>query len=353
MALSAARWKRFAESRFAHEREALEYLRDGLPDVDPITMYSNFEFVADDGSVNDIDALVVTRVGLFLVEIKSRPGAIRGNRHTWFWEHDGRVITMDSPLILTNSKAKKLADLLGRQKPFRSERRPWVEALVFCSEPGFSNQLPESERMRICQRDRGEKHPGILAALLRRDCPGLQPDPKAVFDRPMARRIALALEEAGIRPSQRSRRVGDYVLGGLIEESQLLAYQDFEAEHPTTKIRRRVRLYNVAGATDGAREAVRKVALQEYLILEGLDHPSILRALDFKEHEIGPAIFFPREPDEVRLDHFLAQHGASLTLDQRLEFVRQIADALRYAHGRRVLHRALSGCPIIRSQCEA
>jgi hypothetical protein len=32
MPLSAHRWKQFAESRYAHEREALEFLRDGLPE---------------------------------------------------------------------------------------------------------------------------------------------------------------------------------------------------------------------------------------------------------------------------------------------------------------------------------
>ena len=44
MALSSGRWKRYAETRFAHEREALEYLRDNLPDTDPVFLFSNFEF---------------------------------------------------------------------------------------------------------------------------------------------------------------------------------------------------------------------------------------------------------------------------------------------------------------------
>ena len=51
MPLSSAGWKRSADSRFAHEREALEYLRDNLPDTDPVFLFSNFEFIGDDGSV--------------------------------------------------------------------------------------------------------------------------------------------------------------------------------------------------------------------------------------------------------------------------------------------------------------
>lgn len=74
MALSKTRWKRFAESKFPHEREALEFLSQGLPDIDPTLLYTNFEFIAAAGSVNEIDALVVTRAGVFLVEAKSRGG---------------------------------------------------------------------------------------------------------------------------------------------------------------------------------------------------------------------------------------------------------------------------------------
>ena len=137
MALSVRRWKQFAESQYAHEREALEFLRESLPDRDPIYLYSNFEFIADDGSVNEIDALVVSQAGVFLVELKSRGGIVDGNRHLWDWDKNGHTITVDSPLTLTNSKARKLAGLLAKQKAFRGERAPWIEALVFLTAPGI------------------------------------------------------------------------------------------------------------------------------------------------------------------------------------------------------------------------
>jgi serine/threonine protein kinase len=342
MAISPTRWKRFAESRYPHEREALEFLADGLPDSDPILLYSNFEFIADDGSVNEIDALVITSAGVFVLEIKSLGGIVQGNRHIWDWEKDGHTITIDSPLVLVNSKAKKLAGLIEKQKAFRGERRPYFEALVFLSAPGISVRLPDAERMRICEREPRDKKPGIIPALRRREYFGGITAPGMTIDHPAARRVARALDEAGIKPSQRQRRVADYVLQDLIEENPLFAYQDFHAEHPTTHALRRVRLYTVAGAGKEHRESVRSGALQEFRILEGLDHPGILRALDFHEHDLGPAILFRREPGEVRLDHFLRQHGASLSLDIKLDLSRQIADAVRYAHSHRVIHRALS-----------
>jgi hypothetical protein len=342
MPLSPQRWKQFAESRYAHEREALEFLRDVLLDGDPNVLYSNFEFIADDGSVNEVDALVVTQAGIFLVELKNRGGIVTGNRHLWDWDKDGHTITVDSPLTLVNSKARKLAGLLSKQRAFRGERPPWIEALVFLSAPGISVRLPESERMRICEREPRDKKPGIVAALLQREYFGNESARGPAIDRSVARRLAQALEDAGIRPSPRQRRVGDYVLKELIEENQLFAYQDFQAEHPTTRAIRRVRLYSIAGKDKSTHEGVRRAALQEFQILESLDHPGILRALDFNEHELGPAILFRREPDEVRLDHFLKQRGATLTLDVRLSLARQIADAVRYAHSHRVVHRTLS-----------
>src|ERR1039458_8644158 len=202
MSLSPGRWKRYAESKYTHEREALEYLRENLPDSDPVLLYSNFEFIADDGSVNEVDALVITRAGLFLVEIKSRGGKITGNRHLWFWDKEGRVLTIDSPLILANSKARKLADLLRQHMPADDRQRLYVEAIVFCSDPSISIQLPDSERMRICARLPLDKAPGIIPALLRRETPGLTAGPGTVIDGRTARAIVQSLDKAGIRHSQ-------------------------------------------------------------------------------------------------------------------------------------------------------
>ena len=350
MALSKSRWKRLTESKHAHEHEAFEFLAAGLPDSEPNYLYTNFEFIADDGSINEVDALAITRAGIFLIEAKSRGGVITGNRHNWDWDASTapappRVITVDSPLISTNSKSRKLADLLGKQKVFRNQRHPWIEPLIFLSAPRISVQLPASERMRICEREPREKSPGILAALLNGDYPGSAPV-RHPIDRAIARNLNLALDQAGIRPAQSQRRVGDYVLRNLIEENELFSFQDFEAEHPTTHAQRRVRLYTTGPSRDATgqavRDAIRRAALQEFRILESLDHPGILRAQEFYEHELGPAILFRRDTNEVRLDHFLRQQGSALPLHVRLDLIRQIADAVRYAHNHGVIHRTLS-----------
>ncbi len=60
----------------------------------------------------------------------------------------------------------------------------------------------------------------------------------------MAKIISQAMDQAGIRPSQRHRKVSDYVLEQLVGEGP--GYQDWQAVHSqVADSRRRVRLYLV------------------------------------------------------------------------------------------------------------
>jgi hypothetical protein len=77
--MQSPRWTAVQESEFPWEREALSFLRDRLPDAEPLRAWSNFEFIGDDGSINEVDLLVVSLYRIYLVEIKSRPGRVEGD----------------------------------------------------------------------------------------------------------------------------------------------------------------------------------------------------------------------------------------------------------------------------------
>jgi hypothetical protein len=85
MAITSTPWKTITQSEYPWEREALEFIKERLPDREPCRAWANFEFIADDGSINE-DLLVLTPQGFFMVEIKSRPGTLTGDSGTWRWE---------------------------------------------------------------------------------------------------------------------------------------------------------------------------------------------------------------------------------------------------------------------------
>lgn len=58
--MKLGRWVEVTESEYPWEREALGYLRERLPDTEPFRAWSNFEFIAEDGSINEVDLLVVS-----------------------------------------------------------------------------------------------------------------------------------------------------------------------------------------------------------------------------------------------------------------------------------------------------
>jgi len=55
MGLSDARWKSVTPSAYGWEQDALAFIGKRLPDLDPYRAWSNFEFIADDGTINEVD----------------------------------------------------------------------------------------------------------------------------------------------------------------------------------------------------------------------------------------------------------------------------------------------------------
>ncbi len=361
-----------SDSAFDHEREALAFLRRALPDRDPTRVWSNFEFVAGNGAMYEVDALVVSDAGVFLVEIKSHPGAIGGDAGTWQWTppDGGRIRTFDNPRSLANRKAKHLAGLLVRTRAWQSFRKthpardPYVQEVVFLSDPHLRVSLSPPGRYEVFGRDPadGEEVPagrrsltGIVARLTSLE-PGRDGRPVRRVDRPMGEALAKAVDELGIRERTARRRVGDYRLAELLDDVEAdrdtgVAYQDFAGVHVALPdVRQRVRIYAIEhNPTGELREAAERAARREFLLLHPLEHPGIVRPVAYTESERGPALVFDLDPDERPLHRWLADPaiGPRLSVQDRLGVVREIAEAVQYAHQRGVAHRALSPSAVL------
>ena len=162
--------------------------------------------------------------------------------------------------------------------------------------------------MRICEREPRDKRAGIIPAVLQRDFYGNESARGHYLDAGAARRVAKALDEAGIRPSPRQRKVGDYVLKELIEENPFFAYQDFQAEHPTTQATRRVRVYNVAGKDKAADESIRRSPFRNSEYWKHSNTPDFSAPANSMS-TTWPRNSLPPRTNEIRLDHYKRTTG--------------------------------------------
>lgn len=344
--MKAPRWIAVSQSAFPWEREALEFARTNLPDHEPWRAWSNFEFIDDEGRVNEVDLLVLTPAGLVLVEIKSRPGTVKGDAQTWTWTTDGRNYITDNPLPLANRKAKRLATVLRRQEALAGKggyrsAAPWVEPLIWLSHVKELPRIDQGSAMRVAIAGKAGDvdGPGMIGILSRAEELGF--GRRGTIDTTAVRTITRAIEQAGIRAPSRGRRVGDYELEKLLTEGE--TWQDFAARHVATGVARRIRIYPFArAATSDAREKLVRMAQREFRVLEGVEHPGIQRVLDYREAEMGPALVFEHDPASVRLDRYLVEHNQNLPLTARLGLVRQLAEAMAFAHSKRLFHRGLA-----------
>jgi serine/threonine protein kinase len=332
------RWQEIGGTRFPWEREALDYVREHLPDYDPYRGYALFEFIASDGSINEVDLLVIGPKGLFLVEIKSWPGVVNGDQREWVEERDGRPRFHENPLLGTDRKAKRLKSLLEQQASVRKARTrlPFIQPVVFLSHPEVVCKLPPLARQHVYLRDEsaeGRQRDGILSALT-------QPEPRRV-DKPALQLLLRALNEAGIRPARRKRQVGDYVLGDLIREGP--GYQDFAAKHVSLDDKARVRIFGLdRSRPEEEQAAVKRAARREWELIGPVAHAGFDSPRSYTETENGPALVYRLDENAERLDAFISARQEGLALDDRLSFVLQLAETLDYAHRHGIVHRGLS-----------
>jgi hypothetical protein len=110
--------------------------------------------------------------------------------------------------------------LLARTKAANRQRLPFLTALVFCSAAGVDGRLQGVAATGV--RVRHKDTPGLLQsgpdgiiATLKKPPPRFGAGVVHV-DAAVARMVARAVEQAGIKRSQKARRVGDYELGDLL-----------------------------------------------------------------------------------------------------------------------------------------
>ncbi|MET8541087.1 BREX system serine/threonine kinase PglW [Kitasatospora sp. NPDC004799] len=343
----AQQWYQEQPSPYAHEQDALDHIRRLMPPAEPFRAWATFSFTARSGRVNECDLLIAVPAGLYLIEVKSHPGRLENIGSTWNFLGPDRMRTIDNPLHLTDLKSKELKSQLlwAARKLGISERVvPRVEPAVFLSAPDLSSRLDDVQRIKVYGRD------DVAGTGLKRiwqDFLGLPPDrPERRITPEFSRHTLQQLLKAiGIKQSSAHLRFGD---AWKLEPRPLEAGPSWEdrlakRDDGLVSAEGRVRIYLVSQqASEAAQKSTQRAARREYEVLQGINHRGIAEAVEIREHQGGPAILFRHRHTDLRLDQYLDVHGGRLTPELRLDLVRQLAEAMRYAHHRSLYHRALS-----------
>ncbi|WP_313895982.1 BREX system serine/threonine kinase PglW [Streptomyces sp. YIM 98790] len=338
------RWFQPRRSGYRWEQEGLDHIRRLMPQAEPYRAWATFQFTGASGRVNECDLLIVVPGGLYLLELKGHPGRLVNHGDTWQF-HGDRVRTLKNPLHLTDLKTKELKSRLERaaRATGKDPRRvPFIKPAVFLHDPTLRSELDEFQQPGVFGLNDGASGlPRIWDDLL-----GLPPERESWRITPQTGQLVEALmKHIGISHSTAHLRYGDdwRLQPGVLDagpgwEDRLAARDDGLVQE-----RGRVRIY-LAGeaASEQQRLKVDRAARREYQVLQGINHRGIVQAVQIREHRGGPAILFRHRESDLRLDAYLDAYGGRLTADDRLNLVRQLGEAVRYAHNRSLYHRALA-----------
>jgi serine/threonine protein kinase len=315
-----------------------------MPDAEPYRAWATFSFTAASGRINECDLLIAVPGGLYLVELKGHPGQAVNSSDTWtFREPGGRPLVLRNPLHLTDLKAKELKGRLewaARRLGIR-QRVPFVQPAVFLSASGLECAFDEVQKTLVFGRD--DASSGL--PFIWRDLLAKPPSRDALRVTPeFSKQLPRLLAEIGIAASTAHLRYGDdWTLAQEVLDAGPTWEDRLATRSGLVREQGRVRIYLTAlQATDEVRGSVERAARREYQVLQGIAHPGIAQALNFQIHQGGPAILFRHDAADLRLDSYLAVHAERLTPATRLDLVRQLAEAVRYAHSRSLYHRALA-----------
>lgn len=359
MKRTSARFHEVSPSEFAWEREGLELLLQGVPGTSPYQVWTNFSFIDNHGQWHEVDALVVGRGRIHLVELKSWEGLFRGNEHQLeVTNRHGHKTRQRNPLKTTRSKAQRLATRLrasideieangrsiGMAFTEAQLRTPWVQEALFLHGDHVYSEIKSLGAQNVFGRD-GEsvktQLPGISERLT--EAPGRDP-----IDEKRSREVlATALEQiTGKVQKKRTLSAGSWELTQELEHDE--DYVVWGAKNSMHQQRGLAFVSNRSDAPDpvAAKQRDRQLR-QSYTLLSSLNHEGIDKpaALEPFSETQAPVLIYPEHEGYEQLDLLLP--GLKLTAQQQVDLVLEIADAVSYAHDNGVVHRRLAPSAIL------
>ena len=322
------------------ENAALDAFRELLPEDGITTAWVNLTFIDNNGRSGEIDVLLLTRSGLYVVELKGWHGRIVGN--TQRWVHNARNV--ENPWLATDRKAKRLAELLKDVAPTEKARKavPFLQSKVVLHGHGSVVELEERATLGVVAMDKFEVKAKPALVKVSNFLTELPSNQHHVIDYQRAKAIRALCGLAGFKATPKTRMVGDYRVADSTPIAEGPDWQDVLVDNPhLSGVRLRLRLRDLpAKASASDRQRIEDLAQREYQLTYGIRHDGIDVPTEFKKTDDGPALVFEYDDSEQPLDAYIASQP-DLSFEQRVAMVIRLGETIRFAHQRHLIHRAL------------
>lgn len=347
MKADSQRYHEVARSQYDHEKLGIAALLSVIPDAAPYRVWSDFEFIDDNGQWHEVDALVVGQRRVHLVELKNWSGTLTGDEHRWR-TLGGAFPPVRNPGKLARYKAQRLASRLQTvfndifhkaDFPLPPELRkvPWVQEAVFLTHPEVVSDLTDFGAKNVFGLDGYSNHTqlhGISERLTE------APDAHGHITENLSK---IMLESAleiitGKRQKRREHTAGSWILKGKEEWDDQV--EVWSAQHRVSGHKGLVHVPVTSGGQIGGAQLRRQVN-RAFTLLSGIKHEGIDAPVsqEYLDETDLPVLVYPAHGTHESLDFLFP--GATLTAQQQIDLILQIADAVAYAHDHNVVHRGL------------
>ncbi|NKI35121.1 hypothetical protein HFP89_08075 [Wenzhouxiangella sp. XN79A] len=321
--------------RTASERWAIEFLKKNLPDDD--LLISNIDITERNGRRLELDALLIGKWAVHVLEFKGWTGRIVAGEHLW---DIGNGMQERSPLDLTGHKARVLAGRLKERVTGRMHI-PWCQAAVFLT--GAQGRNIELVR---------EPNAGQVAGP--EDIVERLTDPEYVGSRyrdpitPAQRRFVLeALGGLG-RLSQVADRIQGFELGDVISSNGPYEVRVATYSHGDFERRFLIRIVDRSADPDGGLASwFENRLVDEFRLLQELSGVAGIpyaAPLIEDDERIALAVAIPEGRMLADLD------PADIPVERRIGLLRALARILRDVHVRGAVHGGIDASTIVVSE---
>jgi serine/threonine protein kinase len=328
------------------EIEALKRISISLPPE--WLAFANFEFRDRIFGNREIDLVLVTKNAIVLVELKNWNGNLHSNGNLWICNGQNRG---NSPVIVTNDKAKKLHALLTNREGHHFSAQPYITPIVVLCGSAGPQQLSDEDK-------------GFTVTLNEFCSIGEERIFKKIFPSVRTRKTALYKEKELFNRffslktfEARKHRYGNYIpVGKPFFKHEGGLYEEWIAEHERTKgYRALLRTWDLSALpTNYSTEAQWKSItnretevigyLRENLSQETIKSSVLVRIGEQSDTEQSSAHFDLYElPNKAELlDSYINRFSKRITFHDRIQIAKSLVRIFAQLHEINVAHRDIS-----------